>query len=296
MTVSSQEWTAEWLAALLPLEGENRTRLPQIRLFRHSGRRDFSLSEQEPHLVVFLSDGFEGHMGPVIHRYPALSCCLLSASDTIECRVGQASQAEPAIMAMIRIDARVASELLLEMSQELPLAPDGAALGRSYDMDEPMRHSVGRLMQCLRTERDARFLAPSYYREVLYHLALSQQGAKLKRLFQANEKQQGINRVLRLLKTEYANSNLTVEEMARLACMSTSSFHVGFKAITSKSPLQYIKSIRLQKARALMLSEGLSASQAAYRVGYASASQFSREFKRLFGHSPSQEISRFRRV
>ena len=104
-----------------------------------------------------------------------------------------------------------------------------------------------------------------------------------------------MNRTVQRIHSEYAR-DLTVEELAGMAGMSASAFHQNFKAVTSTSPLQYLKTIRLHKARMLMVYEGVRAGMAAERVGYESSSQFSREFKRLFGASPVEETERVRRM
>ena len=102
-----------------------------------------------------------------------------------------------------------------------------------------------------------------------------------------------IARVLRMIEQRYAD-NLTMEELAREVNMSVSAFHHHFKAVTATSPLQYIKSFRLHKARLMMLHDGIKAGAAAARVGYESNSQFSREYKRFFGSTPTDQASRFR--
>ena len=104
-----------------------------------------------------------------------------------------------------------------------------------------------------------------------------------------------VNQALQRIHAEYAR-DLSVEELAETAGMSPSAFHQNFKSVTSTSPLQYLKTIRLHKARMLMAYEGLRAGIAAERVGYESSSQFSREFKRLFGTSPVEETERVRQM
>ena len=102
-----------------------------------------------------------------------------------------------------------------------------------------------------------------------------------------------ITKSLRRIEAQYAD-NLSVEILASEVNMSVSAFHHNFKAVTSTSPLQYLKTYRLHKARMMMMYDGLKASSAALQVGYESASQFSREFKRYFGVTPSDEIARLR--
>ena len=102
-----------------------------------------------------------------------------------------------------------------------------------------------------------------------------------------------IARLLRIMEQRFTE-NLTVEELAREANMSVSAFHHHFKAATATSPLQYIKTLRLHRARLMMLHDGLKAGVAADKVGYESGSQFSREYKRFFGNTPSEHAARFR--
>ena len=130
-------------------------------------------------------------------------------------------------------------------------------------------------------------------REITYHVLRGEQGGALRAVAARHSRFGQIARVLRRVHQEY-NKELDVESLAREANMSVSSFHHNFKAVTSTSPVQYLKSIRLHKARALMLQGDHNASTAASRVGYSSLSQFSREFKRYFGNSPSNDAAQTR--
>jgi AraC-like DNA-binding protein len=128
-----------------------------------------------------------------------------------------------------------------------------------------------------------------------YRVLCGEQGGALRAAAALHSRFAQVNRALQRIHGEYAR-DLSVEELADAAGMSPSAFHQNFKAVTSTSPLQYLKTVRLHKARMLMVYEGLRAGMAAERVGYESSSQFSREFKRLFGSSPIEEIDRTRRM
>ena len=130
-------------------------------------------------------------------------------------------------------------------------------------------------------------------RELLYRVLCSEGGRSLRDLLLVNENRTQIHRILQRMHTDYALP-LDVGSIAEEAGMSVSAFHLHFKAVTSTSPVQYLKTIRLHKARMLMVQESIGASLAAGRVGYESASQFSREFKRLFGAPPADEAQRVR--
>jgi AraC-like DNA-binding protein len=130
-------------------------------------------------------------------------------------------------------------------------------------------------------------------REVVYRVLLGEQGGSLRALASRDDHFARIARVLRHVHDDYA-SPLSVEAMARKAGMSVAAFHHYFKLVTASSPLQYLKRIRLDQARMLMAHDGYNAGTAARAVGYESASQFSREFKRLFGATPLEEAEQMR--
>jgi AraC-like DNA-binding protein len=168
-----------------------------------------------------------------------------------------------------------------------PQAIDAAKL------DDALRDAAVRLLECLRSADDARILGPQIVREIVYRVMLGPLGANLRGLAAPHTHFGQISRVLNRIHAEYART-FDVETLAREAGMSVSTFHAHFKAVTTSSPLQYLKSIRLHKARMLMVHDGTSAANAANQVGYESASQFSREFKRLFGDAPAAVAAQLR--
>jgi transcriptional regulator GlxA family with amidase domain len=150
-----------------------------------------------------------------------------------------------------------------------------------------------RLMRTLENKNDLKVLAPSIIREIHYRLMLSRFGIKIRQLGVVGSKTQRIGKVLDQLQKEYAAS-LRVTDLARMASMSPSSFHLHFRQVTSMSPLQYQKQIRLQEARRLLSIETLDSASVAFKVGYESPSQFSREYRRLFGQPPMRDMDRLR--
>jgi AraC-like DNA-binding protein len=165
----------------------------------------------------------------------------------------------------------------------------------STKLDVRLSETAVRLLECLADPGDARILGPQIAREITYRVLCGEQGGALRAAAALHSRFGQVNRTVQRIHSEYAR-DLTVEELADPAGMSASAFHQNFKAVTSTSPLQYLKTIRLHKARMLMVHEGLRAGIAAERVGYESSSQFSREFKRLFGSSPIEETTRVRRM
>jgi transcriptional regulator GlxA family with amidase domain len=150
-----------------------------------------------------------------------------------------------------------------------------------------------RLTRLLDTPQDIPILAPMIIREIYYRLLVSEQGQAVRQIATLGSNMQRIAEVIKLIKAELTKS-MRVEDLAQHASMSPSSFHYHFKAVTSMSPLQYQKQLRLLEARRLMLAESSDATSAAYQVGYESTSQFSREYSRLFGAPPIRDIERLR--
>jgi transcriptional regulator GlxA family with amidase domain len=160
-------------------------------------------------------------------------------------------------------------------------------------MNSLLSNATVRLLECLVSETDAKVLGRQLMREVLYRVLRGEGGCALMDLLLVNESRTQIHRLLQRMHRTYA-SPLNVSSLAHEIGMSVSGLHLHFKAITGTSPVQYLKTVRLYKARMLMVQQSIGASIAAERVGYESPSQFSREFKRLFGTPPVDEAQRVR--
>jgi AraC-like DNA-binding protein len=150
-----------------------------------------------------------------------------------------------------------------------------------------------RLVDLLFNEQDIAILAPAIKREIIYRLLISEQGTHLRQIASAGSQSQQVARTVEYMKESFAKP-LPVEDLATRAGMSVSTFHNHFRAMTALSPLQFQKQLRLQEARRLMLSDHLDAASAAFRVGYESPSQFSREYCRFFGSPPLRDIATLR--
>lgn len=150
-----------------------------------------------------------------------------------------------------------------------------------------------RLTRLLDTPQDVPFLAPMIIREIYYRLLSGEQGEAVRQIATFGSKMQRIAEAIKLIKADFSKP-LRVEHLAEHANMSTSSFHRHFKEVTSMSPLQYQKQLRLLTARQMMLVENADATQTAYQVGYESPSQFNREYSRMFGAPPIRDIKRLR--
>jgi transcriptional regulator GlxA family with amidase domain len=154
-------------------------------------------------------------------------------------------------------------------------------------------NAATRLVELMAQPGDAELLAPLVVDEILIRLLRGPIGVRVAQIGLADSGLHGVAKAVSWLRTNYSQ-HMKVEELAELAHMSVSSFHQHFKSVTSMSPLQYQKVLRLQEARRLMLSAMMDASTACWRVGYLSASQFSREYSRFFGSAPTRDIARLR--
>ena len=283
------------LGALATLEGIHPTMLDGVQLMRasHPIRRMQVL--YDPGIVIVGQGRKRGYLGDQVFTYDAHNYLVLSVPLPFECET-EASPELPMLAVSIRVDLAVLSELLMKMDgtpgSATPAMPQGIY---STKLDAQLSETTVRLLECLGDPAEARILGPQIVREITYRVLCGQQGGALRAAAALYSRFGQVSRTVQRIHAEYARG-LTVEQLAETAGMSASAFHQNFKAVTSTSPLQYLKTIRLHKARMLMVHEGLRAGMAAARVGYESSSQFSREFKRLFGASPIEETARVRRV
>ena len=160
-------------------------------------------------------------------------------------------------------------------------------------MDPDMADAITRLLRCLKSEAEAQILGPGLVREILYRALCGTQAPVLYSLAMHGGAFSQVARALKVMQSDYAKK-LDVERLADSARMSASAFHRAFKEITADSPMQYLKKVRLTKAKELIVQENIKAYIAADKVGYESVSQFSREFKRYFGQSPADMMRELR--
>ncbi|EAQ5969084.1 AraC family transcriptional regulator [Salmonella enterica] len=244
--------------------------------------------------IIFLFSGHKiGYINKRKFRYDANEYLLLTVPLPFECE----TWATPEVpLAGIRLDIDVLQlqELLMDIGEDerfqLPMAASGI---NSATLSDEILCAVERLLDVMERPLDARILGKQIIREILYHVLTGPRGGALLALVSRQTHFSLISRVLKQIEMKYTE-NLNVEQLAAEANMSVSAFHHNFKAVTSTSPLQYLKSYRLHKARMMMIHDGMKASAAAMRVGYESASQFSREFKRYFGVTPGEDAARMR--
>jgi AraC-like DNA-binding protein len=209
----------------------------------------------------------------------------------------EAGPTEPALGFGLTLRPAVIAELLLDPAAgQFPrghragAAPPGIAVSNaSFELID----AAVRMLRLLDRPRDLPMLAPMIEREILWLLITGEQGATVRQLGLADSSLTHVNRAVRWIRDHYAET-IRVDELARLSQMSTSAFHRSFHAVTSMSPIQFQKQIRLHEARLLLVVRPGDIAGVAYAVGYDSPSQFSREYRRHFGTPPSHDATRLR--
>jgi AraC-like DNA-binding protein len=232
-------------------------------------------------------------VGEERYVYDSSKYLLVSLDLPLVGQVEVASAAEPFLGLSMVLDfeeiACLVRDAELSMGGRLPTAADSVV----GVMEDELLDAVVRFCGLLKKPETIAVLAPIFRREILYRLLLSEQGALLRRMAAESGKTQRLAKGLAWLRRNVAMP-IRMEELAREMGMSSSAMYGLFRSATSMSPLQYQKQLRLQEARRLMLSEALDAGTASRRVGYESASQFSREYRRFFGAPPMQDVELLR--
>jgi len=287
---SERECVVSLLESLVTTDGYHASRIHGVRFIRAANAARVPVV-YEPSIVIIAQGRKVGYLGDHVYTYDAHNYLVLSVPPPFENET-QATPEKPLLGVSITVDPTTLSELLLEMDDRGAVSETVQGI-YSQPMTDELISALLRLLECLRSPADSRVLGSSIVREIIYRVLCGEQSAALRAVAARHSHFGQINKVLRRIHSDYSYS-FDVETLAREASMSVSTFHHNFRAVTSTSPLQYIKSIRLHKARMLMVQEGIQASVAARQVGYESPSQFSREFKRFFGETPAEEAARMR--
>ena len=244
-------------------------------------------------IVVVLQGHKHGYLDGQRFDYGPGQYLLVTRAMPFECVTKPAGAGRPMLGLRIDIDLATLGELLPKVEPE---AVEDEALRRAVEaapVSLSLAESTARLAETLASAQDAAILGPSIVREIHYRVLTGPHGSGLRALARLNGRLARIGQTLEHLRLHFAEPT-DVQQLAADAAMSLSSFHECFRQVTSTTPLQYVKQIRLHRAREAMAHRGQSASEAAREVGYESPSQFSREFKRFFGLPPIAEVKRYR--
>lgn len=274
-------------------EGMTSTLLPCLQLFRSNRPTGITPSIYEPALCIIAQGQKQARLGDEVYTYNPSNYLVAAVDLPVGGQVIEATLELPYLCIRLGLKPHHISEMLLEYPQLLRPRQN---LKRGLFVSQAnyqMLDAVLRLMRLLDTPEDLPILAPLIEREILYRLLQDEQAVILQQTVRTDSHAQHIARVITAIRKDY-RKNWRVEELAQLACMSTSALHAHFKSVTNMTPLQFQKQLRLQEARRLLFSENLDAATASHRVGYESPSQFNREYHRLFGLPPVRDLARLK--
>jgi AraC-like DNA-binding protein len=286
---SRQARMVELLSALAPMEGNTLSALDGVSFLRVNRSLPRTPALYEPCIFIVCQGKKRGFLGEQTYVYDAQHFLVVSVPLPCESET-EASEEEPMLAVCLHVDLAMVAELLLKLGESgtvMPAAPRGMY---STPMDEKLSAAVLRLFEALASPVDADVLGPTIMREIYYRILMGEQGGAMRMALNHQSHFGKIGKTLRRIHAAF-HEDLDVKTLAAEANMSVPAFHANFKAVTSTSPMQYLKATRLHNARLLMVQDGVSAATASNRVGYESPSQFSREFKRMFGRSPVEETA-----
>ena len=281
------------MAGMAENEGLNRTGLSGVGVYKateYRGREPLCYNQG----VIIVGQGEKRvYVGDTVHKYNADNYLVLSVPIPAECETF-ATKEKPLLALLVDIEIGMLNHIINQMDEHIDhnMLDGGEKHQGIYTAGTTpvIKDVVGRLLQSLQSPLETSVLGKGLVSELLFRILCSENAASLYALAMKNTNIARIDKALKRIHSSYKEP-LPVESLASLVNMSPSAFHRSFQDVTSSSPVQYIKKIRLNKARELLLDQRVRVGEAAHVVGYESATQFSREFKRYFGNSPS-ELSR----
>jgi AraC-like DNA-binding protein len=284
---------ATLLAAHAPYDGAFDLRVPGLYVVRRSRPTRVERATVLPALCIVAQGAKTVMLGREVYSYDASRLVAYAVDLPIAGQVTQASQREPFVVLVLKLDPLKIAELALKVYPHGVPSPDSSRGVIVGPASTAIVDAAARLVESMARPAEAEFLSPLVVDEILVRLLLSPVGP---RVAQIGQQGSGIHRVAKAVSwvREHFAQPISLEDLAGLVHMSVSSFHQHFKAVTTMTPLQYQKMLRLQEARRLILSHTLDAGSAGQQVGYLSASQFSREYARLFGRAPTLDVAKLR--
>ncbi|MCX7839028.1 MAG: AraC family transcriptional regulator [Anaerolineae bacterium] len=271
--------------AIEPLKG--------LRFFRFSARTNLIPSVMRPALCIVAQGSKEFFLGNERYLYDPEHYLIVTVDLPLVGHVTEASHERPYLSLSLELDPVLVGSVMIEAGYKLSSDPAQVKAINVSRLDSELLDAVVRLVRLIDHPAEARVLAPLVTREIIYRLLIGEQGERLCHIAVLSGYTPLIVQAIERLRGDL-DQPLRIDALAREIGMSVSGFYRQFKVVTSISPLQFRKQMRLQQARRLMLGEGLDAASAGYRVGYHNPSHFNRDYKNLFGVPPIRDIERWR--
>lgn len=288
---ATEDDLADLISEIAQTDGDYATPVPELMLYRRSAATDPMPCIYGMGLGMTVRGDKRVTLGSEIYDFRPGQSLVTPTDLPVVTYVTRASVAEPYLGLWLKLDARAIGQLAATMDFATPLTTS-SSLGMSIvTPDAGLRRALIQLLRLFREPQLVPLVAPLVQQEIIVRLLTGEHGPALRRLVTAGSPSQQIARVIAWLKQHFTK-NFPIDDLATQAHMSPSTFRQHFREVAGMSPLQYLKQLRLQDARQLMLNEDIDAGSAAMRVGYESASQFSREYTRLFGAPPLRDIRR----
>jgi len=283
---------AHAIATVAASDGDYTTAVPALLLYRRKAPTEPLHCIYHLGLAVVAQGGKQVLLGKEVINYGPGQSLLTTVDLPVISHVTRASVREPVLALMLALDARDIAQVAAEMRLPPPRRPSGPSIAVET-LDAPLMEALVRLVKLLDEPALVPQLAPLIQREITVRLLAGPHGPRLQHLALNGSPSQQIAKAVAWLKQNF-REQLHVDDLAARVHMSESTFRQHFRSITGTSPLQYQKQLRLQEARQLMVSQNIDAGRAGGLVGYESASQFSREYSRLFGAPPREDVRRMR--
>ena len=274
-------------------DGIHQTAISQLAFIRESAVSTTTCDVSEPMLAIIVQGKKEMLLGEETYQYGAAQYFVISVDLPLSGFALEATPDMPYLGLKLNLDSGKLYDVLTHIRPSMGKQATSVRGLFVSDADATLIDCAIRLTQLLGTPQDIPFLAPLIIREIYYRLLIGEQSEAVRQIVTSGSTMQRVAAGIKLIKAHFTEL-LRIEDLAEHANMSPASFHRHFKEITSMSPLQYQKQLRLLEARRLMLTEHADATHAAYQVGYTSPSQFSREYARMFGAPPITDIARLR--
>lgn len=274
-------------------DGVHTTAIPSLFFIRHSNVTEPTYGVYKPSFCIVVQGAKEVWLAQERFKYELADYLVASVNLPVTAQVTEASSDVPYLGFKLEFTPGQILEVLLDSKISIRTkenAKRGMFVSR---MELSLLDAVIRLVGLLENPKDIPVLAPLFTKEILYRVLQGQHGVTLEQIAIEGSSTHGIKDVIEHI-INNINRSFRIEELAEIANMSVASLHRHFKEVTNMSPIQFQKQLRLQEARQLLLSESTDAADVAFRVGYESPSQFSREYSRMFGLPPKQDIKRLR--